>query len=107
LRFRPFVASLAFLAIATVGTFQIAQAADPEWRTGTSVLGEPKYDAEFKHYDYVNPDAPKGGTLNQTANGSFDSLNPFVVQGNAAAGLPPSSNPIGGGRWINLRQTMP
>ena len=97
MRFRPFVASLAFLAVATVGTFQIAQAAEPEWRTGTSVLGEPKYGAEFKHYDYVNPDAPKGGTLNQTANGSFDSLNPFVVQGNAAAGLPPSSNPIGGG----------
>jgi microcin C transport system substrate-binding protein len=97
LRFRPFVASLALLAIATAGTVQIAQAAEPEWRSGTSVLGEPKYDAEFKHYDYVNPDAPKGGTLNQTANGSFDSLNPFVVQGNAAAGLPPSSNPIGGG----------
>ena len=36
---------------------------------------------DFKHYDYVNPDAPKGGTLNQTSEGSFDSLNPYVVQG--------------------------
>jgi len=93
LRFRPFVASLAFLAVATVGTFQIAQAADPEWRTGTSLLGELKYGADFKHYDYVNPEAPKGGTLNQTSEGSFDSLNPYVVQGTPASGL----GALGGG----------
>ncbi|MDR6633258.1 microcin C transport system substrate-binding protein [Phyllobacterium sp. 1468] len=93
MRFRPFVASLAFLAVATAGTFQIAQAAEPEWRSGTSLLGEPKYGAEFKHYDYVNPDAPKGGTLNQTSEGSFDSLNPYVVQGTPASGL----GTLGGG----------
>ncbi|WP_436119265.1 extracellular solute-binding protein [Phyllobacterium sp. LjRoot231] len=87
MRFRPFVASLAFLAVVGVGTFQIAQAAEPEWRAGTSLLGEPKYGDDFKHYDYVNPDAPKGGTLNQTSEGSFDSLNPYVVQGTPASGL--------------------
>jgi microcin C transport system substrate-binding protein len=94
LRFRPFVASLALLAIATAGTVQIAQAAEPEWRTGTSLLGELKYGADFKHYDYVNPDAPKGGTLNQTSEGSFDSLNPYVVQGTPASGL----GALGGGQ---------
>nr|WP_237143384.1 extracellular solute-binding protein [Phyllobacterium zundukense] len=94
MRFRPFVASLAFLAFATLGTFQNAHAAEPEWRHATSVLGEPKYGPDFKHYDYVNPDAPKGGTLNQTSYGSFDSLNPFVVQGVAAAGFPST---VGGG----------
>ncbi len=94
MRFRPFVASLALLAIATAGTVQIAQAAEPEWRTGTSLLGELKYGADFKHYDYVNPDAPKGGTLNQTSEGSFDSLNPYVVQGTPASGL----GALGGGQ---------
>ncbi|MGH6860072.1 MAG: ABC transporter substrate-binding protein, partial [Phyllobacterium sp.] len=82
-------------ALLPIGTLQIAHAADPEWRNGISILGEPKYGAGFKHYDYVNPDAPKGGTLNQTADGSFDTLNPFVVQGTAAAGLPGAT--IGGG----------
>ena len=93
MRFRPFVASLALLAVATVSTVQITQAAEPEWRTGTSLLGEPKYGDDFKHYDYVNPDAPKGGTLNQTSEGSFDSLNPYVVQGTPASGL----GALGGG----------
>jgi microcin C transport system substrate-binding protein len=41
----------------------------------------------------VNPDAPKGGTLNSVANGSFDSLNPYIVRGTPAAGLAP----FGGG----------
>lgn len=50
--------------------------------------GEPKYGPDFKHFDYVNPDAPKGGQLrlgmpNST---SFESFNPFIVRGTAAAG---------------------
>ncbi len=94
MRFRPFVASLAFLAAASAFTYQNAYGAEPEWRNAASVLGEPKYGEDFKHYDYVNPDAPKGGTLNQTSYGSFDSLNPFVVQGTPAAGLPGT---VGGG----------
>ena len=93
LRFRPFVASLAFLTIGAIGICQNAQAAEPEWRHATSLLGEPKYGAGFKHFDYVNPDAPKGGTLNQTSEGSFDSLNPYVVQGTPASGL----GALGGG----------
>jgi microcin C transport system substrate-binding protein len=44
----------------------------------------PKYPTNFKHFDYVNADAPKGGTLRQAGFGSFDSLNPFINKGVAA-----------------------
>ncbi len=52
-----------------------------------SLVGEPAYGPDFKHFDWVNPDAPKGGTVRQWAMGSFDSLNPFSVQGSTAAGV--------------------
>ncbi|RAU45765.1 MULTISPECIES: extracellular solute-binding protein [unclassified Pseudomonas] len=41
----------------------------------------PKYPADFKHFDYVNPDAPKGGIFRSAGFGSFDSLNPFISKG--------------------------
>ncbi|MCX5567950.1 MULTISPECIES: extracellular solute-binding protein [Kaistia] len=81
--------SLSLLLPATTGA-----KADDVWRTSTSLIGKPKYEDGFKHYDYVNPDAPKGGTLNQAAVGTFDSLNPYIVQGSPAAGL----SQTGGGR---------
>jgi microcin C transport system substrate-binding protein len=46
--------------------------------------GEPKFGPDFKHFDYVNPNAPKGGTRISDATGTFDSLNPFILQGNPA-----------------------
>ncbi|MDR6408425.1 UNVERIFIED_ORG: microcin C transport system substrate-binding protein [Burkholderia sp. 1595] len=52
--------------------------------------GEPKYPANFKHFDYVNPDAPKGGTLvlaNPSRLTSFDKFNPFTLRGNTAPGV--------------------
>ncbi|MEX3680938.1 ABC transporter substrate-binding protein, partial [Paraburkholderia sp. BR14320] len=52
--------------------------------------GEPKYPAGFQHFDYVNPNAPKGGTLvlaNPSRLTSFDKFNPFTLRGNAAPGL--------------------
>jgi microcin C transport system substrate-binding protein len=54
---------------------------------GFSVFGKLKYPPEFKHFDYVNPEAPKGGQLNYGTLGSFDSLNPHIVKGNSAAML--------------------
>ncbi|MCJ0973442.1 extracellular solute-binding protein [Pseudomonas sp. PS1] len=45
---------------------------------------KPKYPADFTHFDYTNPDAPKGGTLRQAGFGSFDSLNPFINKGVSA-----------------------
>jgi microcin C transport system substrate-binding protein len=47
----------------------------------------PKYPADFQAFSYVNPQAPKGGQLALSVFGSFDSLNPFVLKGMAAAGL--------------------
>ncbi|MNQ57447.1 Oligopeptide-binding protein AppA precursor [compost metagenome] len=47
-----------------------------------TLYNEPaKYPADFKHFDYVNPDAPKGGTFRQAGFGGFDSLNPFISKG--------------------------
>lgn len=47
----------------------------------------PKYPPGFTHFDYVNPEAPKGGTLNLAGFGSFDKLNPFTLRGLPADGL--------------------
>jgi ABC-type oligopeptide transport system substrate-binding subunit len=49
--------------------------------------GVPKYPENFAHLDYVNPEAPKGGTLSMAKTGSFDSLNGHIVNGTAAEGL--------------------
>ncbi len=48
---------------------------------------KPKYPANFQHFDYVNPNAPKAGELVLAVLGSFDSLNPFIVKGEAANGI--------------------
>jgi microcin C transport system substrate-binding protein len=63
-------------------------AADSPVRTvhALAMNGEPKYGPDFKHLDYVNPDAPKGGEVRYAAVGSFDTLNPFTLRGDAAAG---------------------
>src|SRR5690348_2423871 len=54
---------------------------------GMSLFGDLKYGPDFQHFDYVNPDAPKGGTMRLFAIGTFDTLNPFVVKGVPAAGI--------------------
>ncbi len=47
----------------------------------------PKYPADFKHLEYVNPDAPKGGEIRLFSTGGFDTFNPYIIKGDAAAGL--------------------
>ncbi len=54
---------------------------------GTSLLGSLKYPAGFAHFDYVDPQAPKGGLVRLATVGAFDSLHPYVLKGRAAAGL--------------------
>jgi len=54
---------------------------------GMSLFGDLKYGPDFNHFDYVNPDAPKGGTMRYSAIGTFDTLNPFVIKGIPAAGI--------------------
>lgn len=56
--------------------------------TPTIALGyTPKYPDNFSHFDYVNPDAPKGGEIVMPAVGNFESLNPFLLKGISASGL--------------------
>jgi len=59
--------------------------AHPE--SGVALYGDPKYSADFDHFDYVNPDAPKGGLLRQASFSTFDTLNPFVLTGISAPGV--------------------
>lgn len=49
-----------------------------------AVIGEPKYTADFTHFDYVNPAAPKGGNITLAVIGTFDNFNRFALRGNAA-----------------------
>ena len=57
---------------------QMAQA-EPVWRHGLSLFGDLKYPADFKRFDYVNPDAPKGGVARQISIGTFDNFNTAVA----------------------------
>jgi microcin C transport system substrate-binding protein len=66
----------------------MTQASGASRRThALSLLGEPRYPPDFRHFSYVNPAAPKGGEVTLAAIGSFDSFNPFIVRGVAAAGI--------------------
>ncbi|MCP4821784.1 MAG: ABC transporter substrate-binding protein [Shimia sp.] len=49
---------------------------------GYSFYGDLKYPADYKHFDYVNPNAPKGGEIVQSARGTFDGFNRFAWRGN-------------------------
>jgi len=60
------------------------------WVHAFAAYGPPKYGPGFSHFDYVNPDAPKGGTLrlkNPDRRTSFDKFNPWTTRGNAPAGV--------------------
>ena len=60
----------------------LAETASPKegaWTHGLSLFGDVKYPANFPHFDYVNPAAPKGGSVRQTAIGTFDNFNMVVA----------------------------
>lgn len=82
----PGLRALALSALAAVAvSATTASAAD--WRTISSLISQDAETEAFERYAHVNPQAPKGGQLNSTATGTFDSFNPFIVRGTAAAGL--------------------
>jgi len=54
---------------------------------GLSMHGDLKYGPEFTHFEYANPDAPKGGEIRLSAIGTFDNFNPFILRGVPAAGI--------------------
>ena len=88
-------ATAATLAAPAIGAFGGAPfagravAEERDWKHGLSLFGDPKYPAGFKHFEYVNPAAPKGGTVRQIAFGTFDNFNQVVsgVKGSLAMGL--------------------
>ena len=64
-----------------------AAAEEPLCRHAVSLVGAPKFAADFKHFDWVNPDAPKGGMIRDSEEGTFDSFNAFSIKGSQGAGL--------------------
>ena len=82
------VAAMTAPCLNALGGFAPAGAQERSWKHGLSLFGEPRYPADFKHYDYVNPAAPKGGSVRQIAFGTFDNLNLVVagVKGSLAGG---------------------
>jgi len=73
-----------YLALSLLAAITAAAAAGNH---GLSLFGELKYPPDFKNFDYVDPNAPKGGTMKFSAIGTYDTLNPFVVKGVPAAGI--------------------
>ena len=67
----------------------LAGNAERDWKHGLSLFGELKYPAGFKHFDYVNPKAPKGGAVRMIAFGTFDNFNEVVsgLKGSIAMGV--------------------
>ncbi|MBA2127806.1 ABC transporter substrate-binding protein [Hyphomicrobium methylovorum] len=65
----------------------VSTAALAEPRHAIALHGEPLFGEDFRAFPYVNPDAPKGGRLTLGVLGSFENLNPLIVQGVAAAGV--------------------
>ncbi|SDJ80099.1 extracellular solute-binding protein [Billgrantia gudaonensis] len=75
--------------LAALATASIVIADEPvATEHGLALYGEPALPADFTHFPYVNPQAPKGGSLTRAAVGSsFDSTNPFIIRGTPAAGV--------------------
>ena len=71
---------LSLLLLLAVPAARAADTAGPAH--GIAMHGDLKYGPGFTHFDYVNPDAPKGGELRLYALGTFDSFNPFIIKGN-------------------------
>lgn len=92
LLFKRKAPAAAFAALLLTGLFTTvdpssSSADDRVWRHGGSLIGEPKYPPGFERFDYVNPDAPKGGRINVSASGTFDTLNPVPAKGELAQGM--------------------
>jgi microcin C transport system substrate-binding protein len=75
------------LALATLFVAAPAAGQERQWHHGSSLIGDPKYPEGFAHFDYVNPEAPKGGTVRQGVLGGFDTFNVILPQGEPVFGL--------------------
>ena len=77
---------IGFVILASYNTFA-AEGGEVNNAHGIAMHGQPKYGPGFKHFDYVNPNAPKGGMVVYSDYGTFDNLHPFILKGESAAGL--------------------
>ena len=85
MKFAPLLAAAILLGLAAPA---LAQTQTGVWTHSFSTNGEPpKYAADYTHFDYVNVDAPKGGTVRLGDMGGFDTFNPILPKGEGAAGL--------------------
>ena len=85
LKMKTLFPRFAFVLCLILGNTLAAKAQD--WTHGTALTGTPRLAAGFAHFPYVNPDAPKGGTVRQAALGSFDSFNDKITKGEAPASI--------------------
>lgn len=85
------LSTLSALALATSGSAALQQAPAEKWNSshGYAVFGDLKYDSDFRHLEYVNPAAPKGGEYRFAQTGSFDSLNMVSLLGTSPRALLP------------------
>ena len=85
---RRFVQASAITAASSMAPFSplMRSAAAQEAAHGLSLFGDLKYGPEFAHFDYVAPNAPKGGVLHLATVDTFSTLNPFTLKGVSAAG---------------------
>ncbi len=83
----PLLARTLVLTLFALATPHQAAAQETPWRHALSLMGDVKYAPDFKHFDYVNPNAPKGGLLRLGVDGTFDSFNHIITRGTAAAGI--------------------
>ena len=79
--------SISLILKAFLIAFMLIDSVVAEPMHGVALYGDPRYPAGFTAFEYVNPQAPKGGALREAAYSSFDTLNPFVINGVAAPGV--------------------
>ena len=82
---RLILATLGLSIAALMTAMALAEEKDLIRSHGYSFFGDLKYPEDYSHFDYVNPDAPKGGEISIAIPGTFDSMNPFTRNGRAAA----------------------
>ncbi|MEL6317104.1 MAG: hypothetical protein AAFR16_05635, partial [Pseudomonadota bacterium] len=74
-------------ALGAAGGLPAGRAAAEGWSgggvrsLGESLLGPPKYGDDFSRFDYVNPAAPKGGSVRLFGGRTYDSFNPYIIKG--------------------------
>lgn len=76
-----------------------AQNCETQWCFGLAMHGQPKHSRADAHFNYANPNAPKGGHLNRAVVGSFDTLVPYTIKGKAAAGLGMTADALMARSW--------